>query len=73
MVWLSFARIANVGTGAYRLNHWRWLRTLVVALGLTVVVNAGASASAPQPSPLIPGTESVAGRSYGQWVVADWR
>jgi hypothetical protein len=39
----------------------------------TAVVRVGASAAASQPTPLVPGSGSVAGRGYDQWVVAAWR
>jgi hypothetical protein len=44
-----------------------------IALALAVIIGAGASTAASQPSPLVPGGGSVAGRGYGQWVVAAWR
>ena len=70
---LSGARIEGVGTGAHRANGWRVLRALVAGLALTCVGGIGVSTAAPQASPVVPGTALVAGRSYEQWVVAQWR
>jgi hypothetical protein len=56
------------------MTRWRSLLAAMLGLALTTaVVHVGVSAAASQPSPLVSGAGSVAGRGYGEWVVADWR
>jgi hypothetical protein len=45
----------------------------MIGLALTAVVGVGVSAAASRPSPVVPGGATVAGRGYGQWVVALWK
>ena len=49
------------------------MRPLLLGITLTVVICVGVAAAASQPAPVVPGSALVVGRSYEQWVVAEWR
>jgi hypothetical protein len=72
MVLLSSAMIGDGYDRALRMIR-SWIRLIMLGFTLTVVIGLGVSGAAAQATPLVPGGGLVAGRGYGQWVIAAWQ